>query len=232
MKERGAQVALLVVMVGVSVYLWNTLLLYPIKLFVVLLHELSHGLAAVATGGEIVSIEVSERIGGVCKYRGGNPLVVASAGYLGSLFWGGLILVAAARTRASRGIALTVVLVMMIATVLWIRNTFGVYYTAGFAIVLLLMSRYLPQWMLRLVLQFLGTASCLYVLVDIYEDLIVVYQEGSDADALMSLTGIPAVLWGILWGALAAAMLGYSFYMAGTAKPRSAAENSEHDSGA
>ena len=35
MKERGAQVALLVVMVGVSVYLWNTLLLYPIKLFVV-----------------------------------------------------------------------------------------------------------------------------------------------------------------------------------------------------
>ena len=133
MKERGAQVALLVVMVGVSVYLWNTLLLYPIKLFVVLLHELSHGLAAVATGGEIVSIEVSERIGGVCKYRGGNPLVVASAGYLGSLFWGGLILVAAARTRASRGIALTVVLVMMIATVLWIRNTFGVYYTAGFA---------------------------------------------------------------------------------------------------
>ena len=66
----------------------------------------------------------------------------------------------------------------------------------------------------------------------ILEDLIVVYQEGSDADVLMSLTEIPAVLWGILWGALASAMLGYSFYLAGTAKPRSAAENSEPDSGA
>lgn len=227
MNERRLQVALLVVMIGATIYLWNTLLLYPIKLFVVLLHELSHGLAAVATGGEIVSIEVSERIGGLCTYRGGSPLVVASAGYLGSLFWGGLILVTTARTRASQGVALTVVLVMVVATVLWIRNTFGVYYTAGSAIALLLLSRYLPHWMLRLFLQFLGTASCLYVLVDIYEDLIVVTQEGSDADALASLTGVPAVLWGILWGTLAIAMLCYSLYLAASVKPGTDAESEE-----
>ncbi len=220
MNERFLQVVLLVAMIGTTVYLWNTLLLYPIKLFVVLLHELSHGLAAVSTGGEILSIEVNERIGGLCEYRGGNPLVVASAGYLGSLVWGGLILITTSRTRGSRIVALTVVLVMVIAVVLWIRNTFGVYYTAGFAVVLLLMSRYLPHWMLRLVLQFLGTASCLYVLVDIYEDLIVVYQEGSDADALASLTGIPAVVWGVLWGTLAVAMMGYSLYLAASVKPK------------
>lgn len=220
MNERRLQVILLVLMIGATIYFWNTLLLYPIKLFVVLLHELSHGLAAVATGGEIASIEVSERIGGLCVYRGGNPLVVASAGYLGSLFWGGLILVTTARTGASQGVALTVVVVMVVATVLWIRNTFGVYYTAGSAIALLLMSRYLPRWMLRLVLQFLGTASCLYVLVDIYEDLIVASQEGSDADALANLTGVPAVIWGVLWGTLAIAMLCYSLYLAASVKNR------------
>lgn len=231
MSERWVRVALLVALIASTVYLWNSLVLYPIKLFVVLLHELSHGIAAVATGGEIVSIVVNERIGGVCEYRGGNALVVASAGYLGSLVCGGVILVAASCTRASQTIALGVVVTLVTATVLWIRNPFGIYYSAGFAAVLLVLSRVLPAWLLRLVMQFLGTASCLYVPVDIYEDLILTAGSGSDADALAGLTGVPATLWGVLWGAIAVAMLGYSLYLAalGPGLTREPDENDEEE---
>ena len=213
--ERLLNVIILLGLFGLTVWLWSTLVLYPVKLFVVLLHELSHGLAAALTGGEILSIEVNELIGGFCHYRGGNSLVVASAGYLGSLLWGGVILVVASRTHFSRHLAVVVSAVMVATTILWVRNLFGVYYTLGFGLLLLLFSRYLPEWLLRIVMQFLGTASCLYVIADIKEDLITSHQAGSDAEALAQLTGIPAIFWGILWGFVALVMIAYSFYLAG-----------------
>ena len=39
---------------------WNSPLLMPIKLLVVFLHELSHGLMALATGGEVLDLHIAE----------------------------------------------------------------------------------------------------------------------------------------------------------------------------
>jgi len=36
--------------------LWNTPVVYPLKIFVVFMHEISHGIAAMATGGQIEEI--------------------------------------------------------------------------------------------------------------------------------------------------------------------------------
>ncbi len=52
--------------------LWGTVIVTPLKIFVVLLHEISHGVAAVATGGQVVRIEVDAQQGGICYTRGGN----------------------------------------------------------------------------------------------------------------------------------------------------------------
>lgn len=71
------------------IYFWDSYIVYPVKLFVVLLHEISHGVAAIATGGSIVGMEISANLGGVCHILGENPFVVMSAGYLGSMCWGG-----------------------------------------------------------------------------------------------------------------------------------------------
>ena len=217
MNARTTQAFVLIALIGCTVWLWSTLALYPIKLFVVLLHELSHGVAAILTGGEILVIEVNERIGGYCQYRGGNRLVVASAGYLGSLVWGGVILVVASRTRWSRQLGTALSALLLVVTLLWIRNSFGIFYTVGIAIVLFVLCRFLPAFLVRVLMQFLGTASCLYVIVDIYEDVIRVYQDGSDADTLSTLTGIPAMFWGVIWAFVAVVMIFYSFYLAGNA---------------
>jgi len=37
---------------------WDTPFVYPIKIFVVFLHELGHALAALLTGGQVVSIQI------------------------------------------------------------------------------------------------------------------------------------------------------------------------------
>lgn len=69
--------------------LWNTPIVYPVKIFVVLLHEISHAAVAVATGGSIQSIEINPLEGGACYCPGGNAFLTLSAGYLGSLAWAG-----------------------------------------------------------------------------------------------------------------------------------------------
>ena len=64
--------------------LWDTPLVYPIKIFVVMLHELGHALAALITGGQVVGIQIYPEQGGVTFTRGGWPFVILSAGYVGS----------------------------------------------------------------------------------------------------------------------------------------------------
>ncbi|HSM60554.1 MAG TPA: M50 family metallopeptidase, partial [Longimicrobiales bacterium] len=76
--------------------LWGTPVVYPLKIFVVLLHEASHAMVAVATGGTIQRIVLDPYQGGACYCPGGNALLTLSAGYLGSLAWG------AALTEAAR----------------------------------------------------------------------------------------------------------------------------------
>jgi len=90
------QIIYLVLFITVALVFWNTVFIYPVKLFVVMLHEMSHGLMAVIFGGEIIEIQINQQIGGYCKYKMPpsfwGSFMTGSAGYLGSLFWGSLIL--------------------------------------------------------------------------------------------------------------------------------------------
>ena len=79
--------------------LWDTPLVYPLKIFVVLLHETSHAAVAVATGGTIQRIELNPMQGGSCYCPGGNAFLTLSAGYLGSFACGGLMFTAARARR-------------------------------------------------------------------------------------------------------------------------------------
>ncbi|MBN2432495.1 MAG: M50 family metallopeptidase [Acidobacteria bacterium] len=198
----------------VAVWLWHSWLVFPIKLFVVLLHELSHGLAALLVGGTIVSLEVDTRLGGSCLYLvpAGTlrRLLVTSAGYLGSMVGGGLLLWWTCRSRHPRVITLVIGLLMAFPGLLFLKSGewFGLLFVTGFGGGLLLAWRYLPEGFHGYLLKFLALTSCLYVIVDIKEDLIDRTIAGSDADVIASLTGIPAVLVGLAWALIALAVLG------------------------
>ena len=79
---------------GVLWSLWDTALIYPLKIFVVFLHEVSHAMAAVATGGSVERILLDPHQGGAAYTVGGNGFLTLSAGYLGSLLWGVLFILA------------------------------------------------------------------------------------------------------------------------------------------
>jgi len=198
--------------------LWDTPVVYPLKVFVVFLHEISHGLAAVATGGSIERIELSANGGGVCWTRGGSRFWTASAGYLGSMLWGALLLVAGARTRFDRPLVGLVGVFVIGVTLLYVRTGFGLAYGAGAGALLLGAAAALPAGVSDTLLRVIGTVSCLYAPWDIASDVLLRDVPGSDAHTIAGITGIPAVVWGAIWFVLAAA--GSVFALALTARRR------------
>jgi hypothetical protein len=192
--------------------LWDTPVVYPLKVFVIFLHEISHGIAAVATGGSIQEITMSPRLGGACACPGGNAFLTLSAGYLGSLVWGGVILEAGWRSgnRAHVVVRVAGALVLLL-TLLFVRGIFGFVFGAAFGVALVLTARHLSLPTNRRLLEVLGLTSCLYALLDIKSDVLDRPELPSDAAMLAALTGVPTLVWGALWILLALVLSAWFF---------------------
>jgi hypothetical protein len=197
----GRQLLWLVALMVPLTLLWSTWVVWPLKILVVFFHELSHGLAAILTGGSIDHIEVVKEQGGVCVTRGGNRLLTLSAGYLGSLGWGGLALLLSSRTRRDRAVTMAMSGLILLATIVWVRPVisfgFGFHLLAG--LVILLVGTRLPESVNDVFLKVFGLASCLYVIPDIWSDTIARSHLRSDARMLAEMTHIPTVIWGGFW---------------------------------
>lgn len=183
------------------VLLWNTIAVYPLKILVVFFHELSHGVAALLTGGRIIAIEVVKEQGGVCLVQGGSRFLTLTAGYLGSLAWGAAALVLAARTRWDRMIAAGLGAIILLSTLVWVRPalSFGFWFHLGAGAAILASGLLLPEKLNEAFLKVFGLTSCLYVVPDIYSDTIARSGLCSDARMLAQMTLIPTVVWGTLW---------------------------------
>jgi hypothetical protein len=200
------QLIILIVMFAAVLMLWNTVFVYPLKIFVVFLHEISHGIAAVLTGGKIVKIELSPLQGGVCYTSGGSRLLILPAGYLGSMLFGALILILASKTNIDKIISLIIGIAVLIITFLFIRPffSFGFIFSLIFGVLIIFIS-FLPKIVNDIFLKFIGLTSMLYAILDIKDDLITRTVQGSDAYAMSQIIPLPSIVWGVIWILIAAA---------------------------
>ncbi|MYI46007.1 MAG: M50 family metallopeptidase [Gemmatimonadetes bacterium] len=177
--------------------LWDTPAIYPVKIFVVMLHEISHGIASLATGGTIDKIILDPYQGGACHCGGGNAFLTLSAGYLGSLLWGVVLLGLAGSRRVSNHVLLTVVggLVVLL-TALYVRNGFGLTFGLGFGTALVIAGRKLGPVASKVILTALGLTSCLYAILDIKSDVLDRPHLQSDAAMLAEMTPLSTTAWG------------------------------------
>jgi hypothetical protein len=190
-----------------ALLLWGTFVVYPFRLFVVFLHEISHGIAAVLTGGSIVRIGLSFDEGGVCITRGGWRLLILNAGYLGSLLWGALFLLLGARRTRARSVIGAVGVFTLVMTLAYVRTWFGFFYGLATGLVLVAVAAKLKPAVSETLLAAIGATSVLYAIWDVAADVLVAHSGQSDASALARLTGLPAILWGAAWIAFSAAVL-------------------------
>ena len=181
--------------------LWDTRAVYPLKVLVVFFHEMSHGLAAIVTGGSVEEIQVVEEIGGVAWTRGGSRFLTLTAGYLGSLLWGGMILLYSARTGWDKAGAAVIGAVLLGVTVWLVRpvGSFGFAFGVGTGVVLIASGVWLSNDINELVLRVIGLTSCLYAVYDIKSDILDRPEIRSDARMLADHTGVPTLVWGLIW---------------------------------
>lgn len=200
------RLAVLAAVLAVLWLLWDTPAVYPIRILVTFFHELSHGLAAVLTGGSIEKITVEADGSGLCFTRGGWRWAVIPAGYLGSMFWGSLILILACRTRWDKHVASALGWGLIAVTLLYVRSWFG--FASGLALGAVLASagKWLPEEVNDWLLTCIGSASCLCAVFDIRT----LARVSGTTDATMfsrEILPLPPLVWTVLWGVLALACL-------------------------
>lgn len=213
----------LLAIVAVVWLLWHTWLVFPLKMLVVFFHELSHGLAAILTGGHIAGIELLAQEGGLCRTLGGSRFLILSAGYLGSLVWGGLIVLAAAKSRLDRGVMLGLGAVLAFAALAWVRPivSFGFGFALASGACLLACGLLLPERANDYLLKAIGLTSVFYAVLDIKDDILArPHLRESDAAVLAEMTGIPTLVWGLAW--MAVALIAGAYFLTIAARPDSA----------
>jgi hypothetical protein len=194
---------------ALGIFFWNGRALWPVKLLVVLMHESGHAAATLLVGGRVENIRLSPAEGGLTTSLYAQSLlrqiVVSSAGYVGSTLSGCVLLWAAARSTTGRlPLALLAGWTALVA-ILWVRDPFTLAFAFAATVLLGLGARLAPSPLRRFVLAFLAAFSVLYALFDIEDDLLHFPSRGlgqSDADALAAVTHLPALAWGLGWGAL------------------------------
>lgn len=188
--------------------LWQTPVVLPLKLLVVFFHELSHGLAALSTGGQIESLTLTADQGGLAVTRGGSAIAILSAGYLGSLLIGLLIFAVALRSKADRVALALLGGVILLVAVLYVREPFALAFALAAGALMLAGARWLPTVAADLILRFIGLASMIYAPYDILSDTILRAHLHSDARLLAEEVGGATLLWGGLWLILSLAVIG------------------------
>ncbi|MDQ7779945.1 MAG: M50 family metallopeptidase [Planctomycetota bacterium] len=154
--------------------LWNTVFMYPLRLLVVLMHESGHALAAILTGGRVVSITITPQEAGVAVTAGGWRLLILCSGYLGSVIFGALLLRATVVPKL-REVLLEImaagVLAVMLFFVGW-ADTFTLVYCIAAAIVLFLVGVKTRPAVEYFIVRFVAVASCLFAFLDLRGDLL------------------------------------------------------------
>lgn len=96
----------------------------PVGWFEVYFHELSHGIAAVITGGRVHALELNFDTSGSLTHSGSRfTILVSFAGYAGATLWGLLIYKTfSPLDKTTKTLTLALMILIAASTLFWIRD--------------------------------------------------------------------------------------------------------------
>ena len=242
-QDARPQAMTLLIAATISVLLWfipfAEFLTYPFRIFVTFIHEGGHAIAALLTGNSVASLSVSPNASGeVYSTQGGliSQVFISSAGYVGSMVFGALLLVLIRRAVAARLVLLgcgifvfTLTMIFgLIKPIFSINAWSGIPFTllAGTAISvgLILIAKFASAKVATFFTSFLAVQCVLNALFDLKTVFFLSSPFAptvpTDAVNMANATGIPAILWTVVWIALALGILWFAMrlYVAGRDK--------------
>jgi Peptidase M50B-like len=195
----GTELISLALALALVVVAWQFPIITPLKILVVFLHEASHALMTILTGGSVLTMQVDALQGGHVDSLGGIPFLIYSAGYLGSLGWGLLLLWLAVKSTADRWIMGALGVLMALLTLAYVRNGFGFLFGLSCAAGMLLLARFANAQVNDFLLKVIGLTSMIYAPLDIFSDTLVRSHLQSDAFLLAQAYGGSTWFWGGIW---------------------------------
>jgi len=194
--------------------LWNTIIIKPIKLFTVFLHELGHALMALVSGSDITALKIYFNESGYVTSLPKNwfsAFFIANGGYLGSVLFAICILLVK-NTRFKKYIIGVIAIIFLAVTfkyagIISFTMLYSVIFAAFALVIYMIQNEKLNDW----VIEIIGIGSVTYAIYDTFVDTVLMQinnQFGlfswgkmpvTDAVQLANLTHIPAIVWGIFW---------------------------------
>lgn len=237
------QAMTLLIAATISVLLWFIpfleFLSYPFRIFVTFIHEGGHALAALLTGNSVASLSVAMNASGeTYTTQGGliSQVLISSAGYLGSMAFGALLLILIRKGVAARIVLLACGIFVFALTMIFglIKPVFtmsawsGIPFTlfAGLLISvgLVLIARFASLRVATFFTSFLAVQCVLNALFDLKTVFFLsspfATAVPTDAVNMAHATGIPAIFWTVVWIAVAVGILWFvmRLYVAGRDK--------------
>lgn len=233
-QDARPQAMTLLIAATISVVLWfipfAEFLTYPFRIFVTFIHEGGHALAALLTGNSVASLSVATNASGeTYTTQGGliSQIFISSAGYLGSMAFGALLLILIRKAVAARIVLLGSGLFVFALTMIyglfkplfWLTGLSGIPFTllAGLfiSVGLVLIARFASAKVATFFVSFLAVQCILNALFDLKTLLTVSSSFGgfsvpTDALNMANATGIPAIFWTVAWIALALGILWFA----------------------
>ena len=227
-KMRRQTIVITILALIAVVILWNIreleALVYPLRLFVTYVHEASHSLAALITGGSVQGFTISENGSGVATTLGGSRAFILPAGYLGAALFGSMLFFLSNRIpRWVRGLSIFIGAFILVFTLVFARpdetgSLAALFIGLGFGAVMLLMGWKAPRIVNLFILNTLAVMTALNAVLDVW--MLVSYSDASrgavmnDAAAFSAQVtpALPTPVIAFNWSAAAVAMLATAVY--------------------
>jgi len=173
-------------------------------------HEISHGIAAILTGGNVLRIQLFANGAGLCTTQGGIAFVISFAGYAGATLWGwGIYKLASAHQKAAQGFSVLIFILLVSSIVFWGRDVLTWFILGVLAALFLLTIKLQKIHYLQRLMQLFGLLILLNSLSS--PSYLLDGRHLGDGAALASMTFIPEIIWVLIWFLVALLAL-YSLY--------------------
>ena len=173
-------------------------------------HEISHGIAAIITGGSVLRIQLFANGAGLCTTQGGIGFVISFAGYAGATLWGwGIYKLASAHQRVAQVFSVLILVLLVSSIVFWGRDLLTWFILSILAVIFLLTIKLQKVHYLQRLMQLFGLLILLNSLSS--PSYLLDGRHLGDGAALASMTFIPEIIWVLIWFLIALLAL-YSLY--------------------